>query len=63
MADQITNLTRRRQQISEEIKRAIEVDVSAVLEGRRAGNCDQVVRLSQEVNVLDEALKRLRDAD
>ncbi|RVL63353.1 hypothetical protein [Sinorhizobium meliloti] len=62
MADQITNLTRRRQQISAEIEQAIENDIAAVLDGRRAEKSDQILRLSQEVNILDEALRRLRNA-
>lgn len=63
MADQITNLTRRRQQLEAEIAQAIENDIGAVLDGRRAGNSDQILRLSQEINILDEALGRLRDVD
>ncbi|RVG92102.1 hypothetical protein CN072_22320 [Sinorhizobium meliloti] len=63
MADQMTNLTRRRQQISAEIKQAIENDIAAVLDGRRAEKCDQILRLSQEVNILDAALKRVGDAN
>lgn len=62
MADQITNLTRRRQQIAAEIEHAIENDIAAVHGGRRAERCDQILRLSQEVNILDEALRRLCDA-
>lgn len=62
MADQITNLTRRRQQITAEIAQAVEDDIAAVLNGRRAEKSDQILRLSQEVNILDEALRRLRDA-
>lgn len=62
MADQVTNLTRRRQQIAAEIEQAIEHDIAAVLDGRRGGKSEQVLRLTQEVNILDEALNRLRNA-
>lgn len=61
MGDQITNLTTRRQKLYAEMQQAIEDGIAAVLNGRRAANCDQMLRLSQEINILDAALGRLQD--
>ncbi|MGK9282335.1 hypothetical protein [Sinorhizobium meliloti] len=63
MADQITNLSRRRVQISQEIAQAVSEDVDAVLRGLRPHNTDRILRLGQEINILDAALRRVNNVE
>lgn len=60
MDTQTTNLTERRQLISNEIARLIEEDIAAALAGGAIVNSDQVLRLTQERNIIDGALERRR---
>lgn len=62
MTDQITNMARRRDQISSSIQALVEEDVQAVLKGQRTGNSQEVVNLTQEINILSAAIERLRNA-
>lgn len=62
MCDKMTVLARRQEQISLDIQALVDQDVRAVLNGERAGNSQEVVNLTQEINILSAAIERLRNA-
>ncbi|MBY5838068.1 hypothetical protein J3P71_17705 [Rhizobium leguminosarum] len=63
MGQRLDALTNRADELKAEIAALVDQDVVAVMTGTEPANSDKILRLTQDMNIINNARERLRAAD
>ncbi|MGX9989520.1 hypothetical protein ACS4RR_009930 [Rhizobium sp. Z1P35] len=63
MGQRLDALTNRVDELEAEIAAMVDQDVAAVMTGAEPENSDKILRLTQDINIINNARERLRAAD